>query len=853
MDPVAEIKQRIHIEDLVAQSFELAGRGRVLTTKEHDSLKIWLNTQSFYWFSRGVGGDIFDWYQLVHQCDFRTALNELASAAGVELAPLSPDQRQAIDAQRTREQIFSLAADYFHQSAAMTARALDYCHQRSWPDETIVHFRLGYSTRHVNQPPLANVLRAAGLLDHPAARAVLSIPEDHLVYPHTRFGRTVYLSARSLQGRRHYHLPVDSGGPHQVFEARPIGQPARAIHVQVEGQADAISLAQVGVHATALCRTKGTVDGITHVALDNDPAGLAAALDSALQYGPTTAIVEWPKPGKDANDVLQGPHGADRILASLDAAQPAILHLANAAGKATTTEERKAALQRLFQAYTQLDELTAADLKPQLANSVGGVGQFNRLAKAYQKENNREDAAPDRYVTTPGKYAGGTLFEMIVQRCDGESPQSMFAVRMPDRTIHTMRTVEVGGVCYVPIPASASLIEKGVVLFPAQPADFGSENVLQRRVQDFIHRHLDLDPFYERLAAYYVMFTWLYDLFENLPYLRALGDYGTGKTRFLQTIGALCFRPMFVSGASTVSPVFRLIDIFQGTLIVDEADLTNSEAENEMIKILNVGYQKGGVVLRSEKDTETEDYLPAAKEVYGPKLIATRKLFQDRATESRCLTYRTKTRRPRPDIKLILDRAFWAEALELRNQLLMYRLQNHRPIEIDHTLTNTVIEPRLAQVTLPLKTMIRDPQMRQDIDLFIRVYNETLISERRMELPAIVVQAIVNIRDDVNAARSLAGDLRDFSMAAIAKMAERILKEVDPDQRITPKKVGEILHQDLGLVRRSKDAQTRRLRVDFTDDELESLCKRYGIDGPTLWNDPNPETFETSETLKAKK
>jgi hypothetical protein len=111
--------------------------------------------------------------------------------------------------------------------------------------------------------------------------------------------------------------------------------------------------------------------------------------------------------------------------------------------------------------------------------------------------------------------------------------------------------------------------------------------------------------------------------------LRALGDYGTGKTRFIQTIGALCYRPMFVSGATTVSPVFRLLDAFRGTLVIDEADFNNSDAENEIIKILNVGYYRGGVVLRSEKDPDSDVYFPSVNEVYGPKILATRKPFQD--------------------------------------------------------------------------------------------------------------------------------------------------------------------------------------------------------------------------------
>jgi hypothetical protein len=33
-----------------------------------------------------------------------------------------------------------------------------------------------------------------------------------------------------------------------------------------------------------------------------------------------------------------------------------------------------------------------------------------------------------------------------------------------------------------------------------------------------------------------------------------------------------CCRPIFASGASTVSPLFRILDFFRGTLIVDKSD-----------------------------------------------------------------------------------------------------------------------------------------------------------------------------------------------------------------------------------------------------------------------------------------
>lgn len=54
------------------------------------------------------------------------------------------------------------------------------------------------------------------------------------------------------------------------------------------------------------------------------------------------------------------------------------------------------------------------------------------------------------------------------------------------------------------------------------------------------------------IAAHYVLLTWVYDAFSDLAYLRFRGDFGTGKTRALLTIGSLCYKPFFASGASTV-------------------------------------------------------------------------------------------------------------------------------------------------------------------------------------------------------------------------------------------------------------------------------------------------------------
>ena len=83
----------------------------------------------------------------------------------------------------------------------------------------------------------------------------------------------------------------------------------------------------------------------------------------------------------------------------------------------------------------------------------------------------------------------------------------------------------------VPYSPYNNLIKNEVVLLPSQPEEYGSEEELLADIQDFIHRYVDVSPLFEKIASYYVLFTWVYDSFNELPYLRLRGDPGSGKTR----------------------------------------------------------------------------------------------------------------------------------------------------------------------------------------------------------------------------------------------------------------------------------------------------------------------------------
>ena len=175
----------------------------------------------------------------------------------------------------------------------------------------------------------------------------------------------------------------------------------------------------------------------------------------------------------------------------------------------------------------------------------------------------------------------------------------------------------------VPFSANNNLIKNEVVLLPREPRIYGSEAQLVADIRSFIHRYVDFGESFENAATHYVLLTWLYDAFNELPYLRLRGDYGSGKTRALLTIGSLCYKGFFASGASTVSPIFHTLDAFRGTLIFDEADFRFSDERAEIVKILNNGNVRGLPVLRTMMNRQRE-FNPQAFQVFGPKIVATR-------------------------------------------------------------------------------------------------------------------------------------------------------------------------------------------------------------------------------------
>ena len=272
---------------------------------------------------------------------------------------------------------------------------------------------------------------------------------------------------------------------------------------------------------------------------------------------------------------------------------------------------------------------------------------------------------------------------------------------------------------------------------------FGSSKIIFVSFEfSFIHKYLDISEIFEQIATYYVLFTWLYEKFNELPYLRARGDFGSGKSRFLQTIGMLCYKPVFTSGATTSSPLFRIINEVHGTLILDEADFKHSDMASDVVKILNTGYQKGTPILRSEGKGTFE---VKAYDVFCPKIIATRETFSDKALESRFLIEEMGAGNLRDDIPRTLGENFYQEAEDIRNKLLMWRLRKYfKPVVLKEDLIEG-IHPRLNQIIIPLLSIIENPQTQSNLKDFIVKYNAELVEERGTSIESEIIFAILKL------------------------------------------------------------------------------------------------------------
>jgi len=381
-------------------------------------------------------------------------------------------------------------------------------------------------------------------------------------------------------------------------------------------------------------------------------------------------------------------------------------------------------------------------------------------------------------VPTVSRVCGNTIVELVY---DADARTTALAVSR-DGHWSIAQDLEIGDERLVPYAATNNLVQHECVVLPSEPVDHESKDALLRDIETYLHRYVDLSPLFERIAAHYILLTWVFDAFNELPYLRFKGEYGGGKTRALIALGSIAYKGFFASGASTVSPIFHTLDTFGGTLVLDEADLRFSDKTADLVKILNNGTVKGLPVLRTLQNRHKE-FNPAAFNVFGPKIVAMRGSFKDQALESRFLTEEMGMRPLRSDVPIQLPESLKTEALALRNKLLHFRLTNLFAVKSDPARLISGIDPRLNQTALSLLSLVDDPTLCEDLSVMLRIKQEQLAADRARSVASRTLQALTFVFQESGRAFVPLREITDRVNASSDELSEAV----------SPRLIGQIL------------------------------------------------------------
>ncbi len=287
-----------------------------------------------------------------------------------------------------------------------------------------------------------------------------------------------------------------------------------------------------------------------------------------------------------------------------------------------------------------------------------------------------------------------------------------------------------------------------VVMIPPKPRWFApTDKVLDylneddfdlfQDVEDYVYAHVDLpDKRQYPLMAAYAMVTWIYgELFDSLPFLLFLGPYASGKTRALEILARLCWRPVLSSTLGEAN-IFRPTEIFKPTLLIDEMDLTaRSERGQNIASLLRARHRRGLTVMRINPEKSGLESIEWYK-TYGPTAIATTKdIVPD--LKSRCLVFKM-LEKTRPVKRRIDERT----GQELRDRLLGFRIRHmDDPKDEPHEELSFLKSGRLEELFSPLVRICKTCQKSKKDDITTALKAMTLVFMRPSIRRAIICKA----------------------------------------------------------------------------------------------------------------
>ncbi len=352
---ITELVQRSDIVDVVQSYVQLRRRGRTHTglcpfhNEKTPSFVVYPETQSFYCFGCGAGGDVISFIKRINNVDYVEAVKFLAGRAGMPL-PEEDDQTGKLR-QRILYANRDAARFFFASLNAEEGRfARAYWRGRGLSDDTIRRFGLGYAPDSFSAARdhlkslgyTEDELLAAGLIKRSEKGGTYDFFRRRMMIPIFDLrGNVIAFSGRKLDPEQPGGKYVNSPETLAYKKSRTLfalnfakKSPDRR-YLLCEGNLDAISMHQAGFPtAVAGCGTALTAEQVKLLSeyadevvlcYDSDEAGQKATRRAIelLSASPLKVSVLKLPDAKDPDEFIKK-YGADRFKTLLDGSAGAI-------------------------------------------------------------------------------------------------------------------------------------------------------------------------------------------------------------------------------------------------------------------------------------------------------------------------------------------------------------------------------------------------------------------------------------------------------------------------------------------------------------------------------------------------
>ena len=351
---LTELRMRTDIEQLISAYVPLKRRGKNLVglcpfhNEKTPSFTVYPETQSYYCFGCGAGGEAVNFICDVEHLDFTEAVRFLCDRAGMSMPTEGYDDSLAQKRRRMYE-INREAARFFHETllSPQGATALQYFRSRGYSNKTITRFGLGYAPDawhslrdHLRQKGYsyeeqfeANLVQRSeknerkSYYDNFRGRVIVPIIDAR--------GNVVAFGGRVLDDSKPKYINTSDTLVYKkslgVFGLNYAKNSKAGSLILVEGYMDAIALHQAGFDNAIACLGTALTGEMARLLLrytdeivlcyDADEAGQKAtqrAIGIFTSVGAKLRVVRL-SGGKDPDEILKN-YGAERFRSLLDGA-----------------------------------------------------------------------------------------------------------------------------------------------------------------------------------------------------------------------------------------------------------------------------------------------------------------------------------------------------------------------------------------------------------------------------------------------------------------------------------------------------------------------------------------------------